>query len=54
MIFAVVMAILSFYCHRANIMRLFRGEENKLNFGKINKISKKFMQMHRDKRAQKK
>ena len=54
MIFAVVMAALSFYCHRANIMRLLRGEENKLNFGKINKISKKFMQMHRDKRAQKK
>ena len=54
MVFAIVMAALSFYCHRANIMRLIRGEENKLDFGKINKISKKFMQMHRDKRAQKK
>lgn len=54
MVFAVVMAILSFYCHRANIGRLIRGEENKLDFGKINKISKKFMQMRREKRANKK
>ena len=53
MIFAVVMAILSFYCHRANIMRLIRGEENKLDFGKINRISKKFMQKHKQKREQK-
>lgn len=44
MIFAVVMAILSIYCHRANILRLIRKEENKLNFGKINAISKKYMQ----------
>lgn len=53
MVFAVVMAILSFYCHRANIMRLIRGEENRLDFGKINKISKKFMQMRREKSANK-
>ena len=54
MTFAIVMAILSFYCHRSNIMRLIRGEENKLDFAKINKISKKFMTMHREKRLNKK
>lgn len=54
MIFAVVMAILSFYCHRANIMRLIRKEENKLDFGKINKISQKFMKLHREKFTKKK
>ena len=52
--FAILMAILSVYCHRSNIARLFRGEENKLDFGKINKISRKFMQMRRDKRSDKK
>lgn len=54
MIFAVVMAILSFFCHRANIMRLIRGEENRLDFGRINKISRRFVQMHREKRANRK
>ena len=54
MTFAVLMAILSAFCHRSNIARLIRGEENKLDFGKINRISKKFMQMHKDKRSQKK
>ena len=49
MAFAVIMAILSFYCHRANIMRLIRGEENKLNFSKINAISKKYMQRWKQK-----
>lgn len=49
--FAIVMAILSAYCHRSNIARLIRGEENKLDFAKINKISKKFMQMRREKRS---
>ena len=52
--FAILMAILSVYCHRSNIARLFRGEENKLDFGKINRISRKFMQMRRDKRSDKK
>ena len=54
MAFAVLMAVLSAFCHRSNIARLIRGEENRLDFGKINKISKKFMQMHREKSAQKK
>ena len=52
--FAVLMALLSVFCHRSNIKRLIKGEENKLDFGKINKISKKFMQMRREKREQKK
>ena len=54
MIFAVLMAVLSVFCHRSNIARLINGEENKLDFGKINRISKKFMQMHKEKRTQKK
>lgn len=49
MIFACLMAALSFFCHRSNIMRLVRGEENKLNFSKISNISKKYMTMHRKK-----
>lgn len=52
--FAVVMACLSAFCHRSNIVRLIKGEENKLDFGKINKISKKFMQMRRERRENKK
>jgi len=41
MIFAGAMAALSFFCHRANIKRLIKGEENKLDFSKISKLSKK-------------
>lgn len=54
MAFAVVMAMLSFFCHRANILRLFRGEENRLDFGRINKISQKFMKMRHEKRTNRK
>ena len=39
MIFAIGLMLLSFLCHRSNIKRLFRGEENKLNFGRIGKLS---------------
>jgi len=53
-LFALAMSALCLYCHRSNIMRLIRGEENKLDFGKINKISRNFMKMHREKREQKK
>lgn len=53
MTFAIIMAVLCAFCHRANIMRLIKGEENKLDFGKINRISKKFMQKHKQKREQK-
>lgn len=44
MVFAVIMSILSIYCHRSNVLRLIRGEENKLDFAKINAISKKYFQ----------
>ncbi len=46
--FAIFMAALSVFCHRSNIVRLIKGQENKLDFGKINKISKKFMKSHKD------
>ena len=39
--FAVLLMILSFFCHRSNLRRLFRGEENKLDFRKINRLSRK-------------
>ena len=39
--FAIVMMILSFFCHRANIVRLLKGKENRLDFHKISKISSK-------------
>ena len=39
MIFAVALMLLSFLCHRANIARLIRGQENVLNFGHIGKLS---------------
>lgn len=52
--FAIAMAILSAYCHRSNIARLIKGEEHKLNFGKITAISRKYMQMHKEKLTKKK
>ena len=39
--FAVLLMILSFFCHRSNLRRLSRGEENKLDFHKINRLSRK-------------
>lgn len=39
--FAVVMMLLSFFCHRGNISRLLKGEENKLDFNRISKLSGK-------------
>jgi glycerol-3-phosphate acyltransferase PlsY len=39
--FAIAMMILSFFCHRANIVRLLKGKENRLDFHKISKISSK-------------
>lgn len=40
-IFTAMTAALDIYSHRANIKRLIRGEENRLDFGKISKISSK-------------
>ena len=39
--FAVLLTALSFFCHRSNLRRLFRGEENKLDFHEINRLSRK-------------
>ena len=47
--FAVAMALLSFFCHRSNLRRLLRGEENRLDFGKIGQISRKYMHLPRRK-----
>lgn len=40
-IFVAAAAALAIFCHRANIGRLIRGEENRLDFKKISKISSK-------------
>jgi len=40
LICSIVLSCLLVYCHRANIGRLIRGEENKLDFKKINKLKK--------------
>lgn len=40
-IFSIVCGLLSLYCHRANIMRLIRHEENRLDFKKISRLSSK-------------
>lgn len=42
--FAILLMVLSFFCHRSNLRRLFRGEENKLDFHKINRLSRKHKQ----------
>lgn len=50
LIFACTNMLLSFYCHRSNIRRLIRGEEHRLDFGRINRISKKYLHFHRKKK----
>ena len=41
-LFAVFASGLTIFCHRANIARLFRREENRLDFEKISNIKSKF------------
>ena len=41
MLFACFASVLTIFCHRANIARLFRREENRLDFAKISKIRSK-------------
>jgi glycerol-3-phosphate acyltransferase PlsY len=41
---ACVAAALSLFGHRGNIQLLIRGEENRLDFDKISKVSEKVMQ----------
>ena len=36
---AVIASVLSAFCHRRNIVRLIHHEENKLDFGKISRLS---------------
>lgn len=45
--FSLATAALSFFCHRSNLRRLLRGEENRLDFGKIAEISRKYMHLPR-------
>lgn len=47
-IFAALNALLAMYCHRANLVRLFTGKENKLDFHKINTLTKKYRMFHRN------
>lgn len=39
--FSIFASLLSLFCHRKNILRLIHHEENKLDFKKISKLSKK-------------
>ncbi len=45
--FATITGALAIFQHRGNIQRLLRGEENRLDFEKINKISQKIMKERR-------
>ena len=40
-LFAVILGAMALFCHRSNIKRLLNKNENKLDFDKINKLSKK-------------
>ena len=46
---ACIASLLSLFGHRGNIRRLIRGEENRLDFGKITQISKKVMEKMKQK-----
>jgi glycerol-3-phosphate acyltransferase PlsY len=41
---ACIASALSLFGHRGNIQRLIRGEENRLDFVKIGKVSEKVME----------
>ena len=45
MLFAIFASALTIFCHRANIERLFKGEENRLDFGKISRIKSKIKKL---------
>ena len=42
-LFSIMAAALAIFQHRGNIKRLIRGEENRLDFGKISKVSEKVL-----------
>ena len=48
LIYSIAAMLLSFFCHRSNIKRLIHGEENRLDFGKIGKISDKYLKFNID------
>lgn len=48
MIFSVALMALSFFCHRANISRILHGKENRLDFGRIGKLSDKHFQLFKN------
>ena len=50
---AALAAALSLYRHKGNIERLRRGEENRLDFDRISRISDKVMKRMRDRKARK-
>ena len=47
--FALFASLLTLFCHRANIKRLIRREENRLDFKKISKLSQKFSKKNQEK-----
>ena len=49
-LFSCMASALAIFQHRGNIKRLLRGEENRLDFGKITKVSEKVMQKMREKK----
>ena len=40
-IFALIMCALALFCHRSNIQRLIHGNENRLDFSRISRLSQK-------------
>jgi len=47
--FSLFASLLTLFCHRANIKRLIRREENRLDFKKISKLSQKFSKKNKEK-----
>ena len=47
--FATITGALAIFQHRSNIQRLLKGEENRLDFEKINRISRKVMSGRKNK-----
>ena len=43
LLFSIMASALAIFQHRSNIKRLIRGEENRLDFGKISKVSEKVL-----------
>ena len=48
LVFSLILAASSFICHRANLVRLVRNRENRLDFGRINRISRQNFRRFRE------